>query len=294
MKRRILCLLASTLVATASVPPVHAAPAAQAPANVNNSRRVVALLGGQNFRDLGGYRTRDGRLVKWGLIYRSGAMNAFTPADFSILQQRRIGEVFDLRSSDERRQSPVTWPTGYRPVVQATNYRLNLGGIMAAIADPNLTDAAALDLEKRFYADLPYQFAAQYRTLFQTLLRNPGPVVFNCSAGKDRTGVAAALLLTALGVPRDVVTADYLLSNQTFDPTRTLATDVRADAAARRSASAGSPLARLLMTVDARLLDAAFAGIDARSGSFEAYLRDELGVGAADVARLRTLYLTRA
>lgn len=250
--------------------------------------RLVPLQGGQNFRDLGGYRTSDGRIVKWGMLYRSGAMNALTPADFATLAQRGLRTVCDLRDTRERTKAPVTWPTGHGPAVFADDY--DMTGAMRELADPALDGVKARAMMQRTYADLPFRFAGQYRRMFTELAAGHAPLAVNCSAGKDRTGVAAALLLTALGVPRATVMQDYLLSNRYFDPARAAAQDPNTAAFAQRLPA---DAVKALMGVEPAYLDATFAAIEARPGGLAAYLRDQLGLNPATVRRLRDLYLTR-
>ncbi len=250
--------------------------------------RLVPLQGGQNFRDLGGYRTSDGRIVKWGMLYRSGAMNALTPADFATLAQRGLRTVCDLRDTRERSKAPVGWPTGHAPSVFADDY--DMTGAMRELADPALDGVKARAMMQRTYADLPFRFAGQYRRMFAELAAGHAPLAVNCSAGKDRTGVAAALLLTVLGVPRATVMQDYLLSNRYFDPARAAAQDPNTAAFAQRLPA---DAVKALMGVEPAYLDAAFAAIEARPGGLAAYLRDQLGLDPATVRRLRDLYLTR-
>jgi protein-tyrosine phosphatase len=133
------------------------------------------------------------------------------------------------------------------------------------------------------------QFNGQYRRMFAELLAGHAPLAFNCTAGKDRTGLAAALLLTALGVPRATVIEDYLLTNRTLD----------VGSLSQGPASPANPLAsmapdaaRMLGRADRSYIDAAFAVIDAHPGGAQGYLREELGLSHADIVRLRHLYLS--
>ena len=133
----------------------------------------------------------------------------------------------------------------------------------------------------------PITFADDYRAMFGELLAGRAPLAFNCSAGKDRTGVAAALLLTALGVPRAVVTQDYLLSARYYryvesqqDPKE-----------AAFWASLPPGVMQAITGVDQAYLDAAFRAIEAGPGGLDGYFRQQLGLGANELARLRSLYL---
>jgi protein-tyrosine phosphatase len=131
----------------------------------------------------------------------------------------------------------------------------------------------------------PKEQAGSYRELFSRLLSNKGPLIVNCTAGKDRTGVASALVLTALGVPYETVREDYLLSNG-------------APGMAMLASSLPGPFAslppetmRLLAGVDASYLDAAFDQIRKDYGSVDGYLKNELGMGPKQIKLLRGIML---
>lgn len=251
-------------------------------------QRVLALEGGQNFRDLGGYRTRDGRRVKWGLLYRSGAMDTLTATDFATLSRLGIVMVCDLRSAPERARQPVPWPKTFMPRIFAQDYVNDPGPLGAVLRNPKSTGAQAQTAFAGLYAELPYRFAAQYRVMFRELVNGHAPLAFNCSGGKDRTGVAAALLLSALGVPRETVMQDFLLSNRTLDMKRLMAGDSSAAAMGMRFRP---EVVRAIMGVDRRYLDAAFDAIERRSGALDTYYRKELGLSDSDLARLKAIYL---
>ena len=251
--------------------------------------RVLPLQGGRNFRDLGGYRTIDGHHVKWGLLYRSGSMHGLTPADYAALERRGIRVVCDLRDSRERAAEPVAWPDGKAPRVLADDYALDQAGFMPSGPPQSWTAAQTRAAMTASYPHLLTQFNGQYRRMFGELLAGHAPLAFNCSAGKDRTGIAAALLLTALGVPRATVIADYELTNKTLDSAAMLSGDSKATP---------SPFGKLapevvapFMRADRAYLAAALAVVDAHPGGAAGYLRDELGLGPVQIAHLRQLYL---
>lgn len=280
-----------TGAAPASAQAAQASPAQATPESTADAghQRLLPLEGGQNFRDLGGYRAADGRHVKWGLLFRSGAMNRLTPADFATLRRMGIATVCDFRDNRERASAPARWPEEGAPHVLFTEYEsADNAAIFRALTQPGMDGERTRTMMAGFYRELPYQFAGQYRRMFGELLAGHVPLAFNCSAGKDRTGVAAALLLTALGVDRDTVMEDYLLSNRYFRPERAMSEDAPEMAFFR---SLPQDVVTALMGVDARYLDASFAAIEERSGGIRAYYRDELGLSDADIARLRALYL---
>ena len=251
-------------------------------------QRLLPLEGGQNFRDLGGYRTRDGRTVRWGLLFRSGAMNGLTAKDYAYLSKIGIRTVCDLRSSEERAAAPVRWPDGSLPKVFADDYRMSED---AAFFDQarKMTAAQARSALAASYPPILTQFNSQYRRMFRELLAGNAPLAFNCSAGKDRTGIAAALILTALGVPRETVIQDYLLSNRYFDPAKA-SSETSGNAVPDAWKKMPPEVTRVFMGVDRSYIAGVFRAIDAHPGGQARYLRDALGLGPAELAVLRRRY----
>lgn len=242
--------------------------------------RFIAMEGGRNFRDLGGYRTRDGRTVRWGMVYRSGSMGGLAPDAQRRLEALRPAAIVDLRGDEERARDtnhrlaslPGYWTRSYS-VSQG-----NLGNLFTATSTERQNRASM----HQVYRLLPRQQAASYRVLFARLASANGPVIFNCTAGKDRTGVAAALVLTALGVPYATVRKDYLLSNG--------APGMESLAGAIPGLTI-TPAMKPLLAVEPGYLDAAFAQIIRDYGSVDAYLTRELGVSPMDRRRLQARLL---
>jgi protein-tyrosine phosphatase len=179
--------------------------------------RVLPLQGASNFRDLGGYVGASGRALRWGRIFRSDHLGQLTAQDLTRIAPLGLATVCDFRGVHERAAHPCAIP-GVRvqalsiepTVVQAIeDFVRTHGGIGAP-------DAVRLmqDTYRAFVTDNSHRFAE----LFAHLLDGPGPLVFHCTAGKDRTGFAAALILHALGVQPAVVMHDYLLSNDHYKP----------------------------------------------------------------------------
>jgi len=280
-------LLAGVLLLPA-IPPA----AAQAPAPLSSAAphdRLVPLQGGRNFRDLGGYKAGDGRTVKWGVLYRSGSMHGLTEADYRSLEARGIVVVCDFRDRHERAAEPAVWPEPGAPRVLSDDY--DLDSHFFPPGDPmSWTAAQARAAMVASYPRLLAQFKGQYRRMFAELLASHAPLAFNCSAGKDRTGIAAALLLTALGVPRATVIEDYLLTNRYLDA-RALTSGPRSPASPLSEMSPEA--AKVLASADRSFIDAAFAVIVAHAGGAKGYLHDEMGLSSADLSKLRALYLER-
>lgn len=254
------------------------------------AERVLPLEQGSNFRDLGGYATVEGRQVKWGRIFRSGGTPLLTASDQQQIAALGIARMVDLRSSEERVLAPTR--------VEGVEY-VAYGYSMGALAGGRSPEDLARDLGA-VYRNFPTLFAPQTRVIFQSLLENDGPVVFNCAAGQDRTGFASAMVLSALGVPRQTILEDYHLSTRFRRPQFEVP---KIDVAAH----ANNPVAMLfakyqndpayrtpqpLLTPDGRpLLGFALEEIERRWGSVDGYLRAEIGLSDADIANLRRLYL---
>jgi protein-tyrosine phosphatase len=250
--------------------------------------RLVPLQGGRNFRDLGGYRTSDGRHVKWNLLFRSGSMHGLTDADYDSLERRGIRVVCDFRDTRERASEPVHWPAANAPRLLSDDYVLDQRGFLPAGEMKSWTETSARAAMTASYPKMLAQFHDQYRRMFAELLAGHAPLAFNCSAGKDRTGIAAALLLTALGVSRETVIDDYLLTNRYLDPAKLLA----------NPSAARSPLAQLppgvtfaIMKADRRYIEAALAVLDEHHGGTAGWLSDEMGLSRANIMALRAAYL---
>lgn len=173
------------------------------------SDRFVALEGAFNFRDLGGYATADGRVVRRGRLYRSDTLHRLTPGDLERLRGLDLRTVVDLRAADELEQHGAGRLAGHEVVVH------NL---------PMFDDTRSLGFEGVTAEDAVGKLAALYVQMVERgggslartveLLAEPGalPAVFHCMAGKDRTGIVAGLLLDTLGVPDDVIAADYAIT----------------------------------------------------------------------------------
>ncbi len=251
------------------------------------------LQGAPNFRDLGGYQTGDGRRVKPGLLFRSDQLDRLTDADLAAMEGLRLAYVVDLRTESERAREPDRLPRGARHIILDVSADADgsLGGDMrkaqAAIAAGRGVEL--LEAANRDFVSLPSAQAA-YRALF-ALVADPatGPLVYHCTAGKDRTGWASAVLLSILGVPRERIFYDYLASN-------TYLAQKNAGILASLKAS-GAPIdpANLepVLGVRRAYLDSAFAEVDRVYGSMDAYVRKGLGLSDAQIDMIRRKYLER-
>ncbi|GGI80525.1 protein-tyrosine-phosphatase [Polymorphobacter multimanifer] len=255
------------------------------------AERVLPLEGGMNFRDLGGYVTIDGRPVKWGKIYRSAVMSGLTAGDYRYLSGLGIGAVCDFRANEERMREPVNWPASMNMKVLTREYKLEMAPLMAMFGGGDISAENTRAAMASFYTEMPVQFGGQFKEMFAELVEGRAPLAFNCSAGKDRTGLAAVLVLLSLGVPRETAIEDYLLSNQHYRP-KPPAPGGKPDPMMAMFARLPTDVSQALIGVERRYIEASLAAIDARGG-LDRYLREDMGLGPAELARLRQLYLAR-
>jgi protein-tyrosine phosphatase len=246
--------------------------------------RVVSLAGGHNFRDIGGYKTIDGRRVRWGLVFRSGSLADLTPTDEQRIAELGIKVVCDFRANRERESRPSRWPDFATVDLWTRDHESSVGDLLEALKRPDTTAATIRDRMIAAYRQLPYEQADSYRELFRRIAAGSLPLVFHCSAGKDRTGIAAALLLTSLGVPRDAVIEDYLLTERFFEG---LCRIVFADPATARFRHVDLSIWEPMLRADRAYIQAMFETLDKSHGSIEAYLRDVLGIDGAMRSALR-------
>jgi protein-tyrosine phosphatase len=256
----------------------HKAPAA--------AERFVLVEGGRNFRDIGGYRTADGRVVKSGIMYRSGSLGGLTSAGQATLAGLNITSVIDLRTTDERSRDSFDVRSAIGSGYWTRDYGISRGDMAAFFSDQStLTAEGMRAMMAGAYKTMPREQAPSYRALFARLQAADGPLLLNCTAGKDRTGIGTALVLTALGVPYETVRRDFLLSNG-------------APGMETLQSNLSGPLARLpadvaapIIGVDGSYLDTAFAQLRQDYGSVENYMERELGVGPREIAALKARML---
>ncbi len=253
--------------------------------------RHVDLTGATNLRDIGGVRTADGHWVKMGLVFRSDSLAHLTDQDLAELSDLGLHTLFDLRSQAERSTDPDRLPGGVD--VRIADVAPETPAIGQQMQDPrmaeylkNLAAQGPVGMAQ-FYRRLATNQTAldAYRILFHGLAQPKAlPALFHCSAGKDRTGWGAAVLMTLLGVPHEVVMQDYLASNQY------LAALGRAMAVKMPDPKMMEQLAPLLQNRP-EYLDAAFDEANQRFGSFDGYLHQGLGLSDADIKAIRANFL---
>ncbi|WP_331344579.1 tyrosine-protein phosphatase [Cellvibrio sp. UBA7661] len=264
------------------------------------AERVLPLEGGFNFRDLGGYSTNDGRMVQWGKIYRSGTMVDLTQRDYEYLGKLDINVMCDFRSREEIQQEPTAWKN-FAPDADYQTKDYSMREMMSASLrfDQVKTAEQAQEMFKGFYRTGPYRFKNELSKMFNDLADNKAPLAFNCSAGKDRTGMAAALVLTALDVPRNLIEQDYALTEKVANfGQREMLRRMRAEQQGKTAEAPHSGIAAMpaearnvFMGSDPIFIQAMFEELEKNHGSARNFIRDELNIDDQKIARIQKLYL---
>jgi protein-tyrosine phosphatase len=247
------------------------------------AERKLPLEGPRNFRDLGGYPTQAGRRVRWGQVFRADSLADLTDPDIAYLTRLGLSRVIDLRGDDEVSERPnrlagragftyVRRPTGEESLAPGEWARRFEAGDFGEIDASWLVRGYLRTLDERGH---------RVGDVLRELATAPSPVVFHCTAGKDRTGIISALLLLSLGVPRDVVVGDYSLT--------ALYTGNRIPAADAWFEERGIEPERAAHVLSSRreAMEETLDHLDAKHGGAERYLRDRAAIGERELTALR-------
>lgn len=231
----------------------------------------IQMDGPVNFRDLGGVFTADGKQVAHGRIFRSDKLSELSTADIELLNEKSLKTVIDFRNEHEVTDEPDILDSAW------TYVHLPIGDfdpdqfweVFSEIKD----DEASIDsLMLSMYKTFPVDFAGKYKTFFERVAQTDGPLVYHCTAGKDRTGIATALFYHTLGVDMENIVNDYVNSNHYRHAHN-------AKYVKMLQLKGVSPeISQIILGVCAQYLIQIFANIEAQYGSVDAYLATELGV----------------
>lgn len=239
--------------------------------------RHLPMEGGYNFRDLGGFKTKEGRYTKWGKLFRADELSNLTDSDVKYLGSIPITSVIDFRAQNETKRSPDKLPptVHFTYPIAITPGNLSKEGVQANLLKTNI-DSHMKHMNRLLVSD-PACIRA-FRIFFAIVQNNLSvPLIFHCSAGKDRAGMAAALVLLSLGVDEEIVMEDYLMSKIYLND--------------KYSAFiAKYPRAESIFTVKRMFLQAGINQIKRDHGSIMNFLTKVLKV---DIVRMRRLYLER-
>ncbi|GAB4482041.1 MAG: hypothetical protein Kow00124_30420 [Anaerolineae bacterium] len=249
------------------------------------AERLLPLAGTDNLRDVGGYAAQDGRRVRWGLLYRSDHLGRLAPQDHAYLEGLGVRLVIDLRSAAEAARHPDRLP----PSIEYWHLPIFEQEPMSRVR-VLVQRHRVVDLWSRVYTEHIIDRGARAYGALLRRLSEPGglPAVIHCTAGKDRTGVAIALILMLLGVPDDVIVGDYSLSNRSAPR---WIEEARGQINPRHAPGLRVEQLYPLLGAPPVILENALAHLRGRYGSVEGYLTGPAGLTPADLERLRAALL---
>lgn len=248
--------------------------------------RFLSIEGGLNFRDFGGYETQDGRIVRRGVLFRSGSLSMIEGVGIRDFERLDIGLICDLRRTDEAERGPAPVHPAFDcrrhiPIAPGSNILLR-----ESLEDRTQTAADRIAIMTQMMRDLVNDHGDDYHTMFEVLLENDRGFLVHCSAGKDRTGLAAILVLTALGVDLETVRNDYLLTNEAVSLRRLMNDRMRENHEGVDDESLDA-----ITGVREEYLAAAMTEVRRGHGSLDNYL-SSIGVGSPEREALRARFLT--
>jgi protein-tyrosine phosphatase len=251
--------------------------------------RLIALEGALNWRDLGGYTTADGRVTKWDLVYRSDGLDQLTDADLDVIAELGIKLVVDFRVDREVDENP----SRLRDHPELKRQRLPIGGDevegRSVLDTIKAGDLRVYTIEEMAtgYERLLEEYALSFGEVIIHATESENlPMVFHCTAGKDRTGLMAMLLLGALGVSNDDIVTDYELTTHYRSNKRLAILGPELE-----KAGVDIEAVRPFLTAQAPVMTATIAALERRYGSIEGYLLDEAELDRSTLDELRRVLL---
>ena len=241
--------------------------------------RQIPLEGLSNFRDVGGYEADNRRTVKWRRIFRSDTLANLTESDVLTLEELSIATACDLRYGDERRKEPSRLLGHQEIEVLELGFKERPDGsfLDSLQAFEDAADAARNYLIDN-YRQYPFMYARAYRQIFDQLLDDKR-IVIHCTAGKDRAGLATAMVLRTLGVPEETVLSDYLLTNEYWDR------------GGRERPGMDPQTVAMIFSAREDYFNSAFDAIVEKYETLYDYLKHEVGLSTSERAQLQQMYL---
>ncbi|WP_227980570.1 tyrosine-protein phosphatase [Nocardia spumae] len=283
----------ATTPALAAPPLVHTAP------EIANQQQSLSISA-PNARDIGGYPTQHGGgKIRYGVVYRSDALNRLTPADQQKLQSLQVGTIIDFRSPNEMKASPDQLPPAIPYSAQSiwdpnNDFYLMVSSTIAGgpqVQQDTLGNGKAAQIMRDYYRWLVTDdnARAQFAATVKDIANSPNAVLYHCTSGKDRTGWMTAILMSALDVPKGQIYKDYLASNDYLAASN----KAQMDALVQRGLVTDPSLFEPILGVQADYLDASFDQVRRSYGSFDRFLSDGLGVDSATVDALKAKLLDK-
>ena len=249
--------------------------------------RLLPMDGAFNTRELGGYKTTDGRSVKWGVLFRSDKLSDISDNDQKYLQSLGIKRIVDFRSTGEKTEDPNIIPEGINYIESP----INVDGAMRSKIEAVLKGETNKEV-KSFLVDANKEFINNYTHVYEDFLRGlideDGPTLFHCTAGKDRAGFAAAITLIALGVSREDVIEDYMKTNIfTKDKIDEMIDKIKLMSLYQADAE----ILRPLIGVERIYIETAFKTAEEKYGSLENFIREGLNISDDEIQILRNKFV---
>jgi len=254
---------------------------------MSQSNRFIPFLGALNFRHMGGYPAANGRKTRGALLFRSGYFELKTKKDIGRFVALNINVAFDFRIPMERFKQPLQLPIDSPPDIIELD--ISKGSVKSVIPYPNRETSNARggsEKMKTLYASMVIDYADMFCDFFRHLVKTESAVLLFCSFGKDRTGIAAALLLATLGVPREVIREDYLLSARAYQDTSAAITRLEY-LTGFKDLAFNKAIVESILTVKSVYFDAFWESMQKKAGSIEEYMEGYLKISSSTLKTLR-------
>ena len=254
--------------------------------------RLLPFEGIQNFRDLGGYETSDGRHTRWGMLFRSGQLSELTPRDQVGFKTLGVELICDFRWEGEQQQAPTRiLDIAEIQILNLSVLTGSLRSFLQKIGVPEPGPEHLMMVMKEIYRNFVREHAAAYASMFRHMMNTrKGITLIHCTAGKDRTGFGSAMILAALGVEKKTIMEDYLLSSHYFSADAAMAALTRQNDGTRKYAFDLNAM-RPVYEVHPEYLETAFDEIEQQYDSVDRFLEQQLGITADLRRRLQDKYL---
>ena len=249
--------------------------------------RLLPMDGSHNTRELGGYKTTDGKTIKWGKLFRSDKLSDISKTDQAYLQNLGIKKIVDFRSEQEKAEDPNIIPTG----ISYVEMPISVDGAMRSKIEAVLKGETDREVQS-FLIDANKEFVTNYADVYENFLRGlideDTPTLFHCTAGKDRAGFAAAITLIALGVSKEDVINDYMKTNAF---TQERIEEILGQIELMSLYQSDVEILRPLLGVEQIYIETAFRTAEDKYGSLENFIRDGLNISDEDIQKLRNKFL---
>ena len=249
--------------------------------------RKLSMDGSYNTRELGGYKTTDGKSVKWGVLFRSDKLSDISLEDQKYLKNLGIQRIVDFRSKAEKAEDPDKIPEGVTyiemPIEVDGAMRTKIEAILKGEINRNVKDFL-IEANEEFIKN----YSHIYSKFLKDLAKEQKPTMFHCTAGKDRAGFAAAITLIAIGVSKEDAINDYMKTNEyTAERIDEMISKIELMSLYQTDGE----LLRPLLGVEREYLEAAFKTAENEYGSIENYIRSGLNISEKEIQQLRSFLL---